>query len=42
MLFQGNYVGMTEAEMDKADKKELATKVENANDILYQVNKLKS
>merc|ERR1711992_318406 len=32
----GNYVGMTEAEMDKADKAELAAKVENAKNILYQ------
>ena len=29
---------MTEADMDKADKKELAAKVENAKNILYQVN----
>ena len=38
--FKGNYVGMTEAEMEKADKEELATKVENAKNILYQVRKL--
>ena len=31
---------MTEAEMEKADKKELAAKVENAKNILYQVKKL--
>ena len=31
---------MTEADMDKADKKELAAKVENAKNILYQVKKL--
>merc|ERR1712013_274314 len=29
-------VGMTEEEMDKADKAELAAKVENAKNILYQ------
>ena len=28
---------MTEAEMDSADPKELAAKVKNATDILYQV-----
>jgi len=27
---------MTEADMEKADKKELAAKVENAKNILYQ------
>jgi len=32
----GNYVGMTEDEMDKADKKELEAKVENARSILRQ------
>merc|ERR1712212_1245064 len=32
----GNYVGMTEEEMDKADKAELAAKVEKAKNILYQ------
>merc|ERR1712233_215068 len=32
----GNYVGMTEAEMDSADPKELAAKVKKAEDILYQ------
>merc|ERR1719293_212754 len=32
----GNYVGMTEAEMDAADPKELAAKVKKAADILYQ------
>merc|ERR1712121_254691 len=32
----GNYVGMTEDEMDKADKAEPAAKVENAKNILYQ------
>jgi phosphonoacetaldehyde hydrolase len=32
----GNYVGMTEAEMDAADPKELAAKVKKAEDILYQ------
>merc|ERR1719397_975421 len=32
----GNYLGMTEAEMDAADPKELAAKVKNATDILYQ------
>merc|ERR1719391_1273711 len=32
----GNYVGMTEDEMDKADKKELEAKVENAKSILRQ------
>ena len=36
---QGNYVGMTEAEMDAADPKELAAKVKKATDILYQVFK---
>ena len=30
-------MGMTEAEMDAADPKELAAKVKNATDILYQV-----
>ena len=30
---------MTEAEMDAADPKELATKVKKAEDILYQVRK---
>ena len=30
-------MGMTEDEMDKADKAELAAKVENAKNILYQV-----
>ena len=35
-------MGMTEADMDKADKKELAAKVENAKSILYQVKKLQS
>ena len=34
---QGNYVGMTEAEMDAADPKELAAKVAKATDILYKV-----
>ena len=38
---QGNYVGMTEAEMDKADKAELAAKVENAKNILCQVRREK-
>merc|ERR1712012_595790 len=32
----GNYVGMTEAEMDAADPKELAAKVAKATDILYK------
>jgi len=32
----GNYVAMTEAEMDKADKKELAAKIDNAKAILFQ------
>merc|ERR1711973_1022381 len=32
----GNYVGMTEEEMDKADPAELAAKVEKAKNILYQ------
>ena len=30
---------MTEEEMDKADKRELAAKVENAKNILYQVKR---
>ena len=34
---QGNYVGMTEAEMDAADPKELAAKVAKATEILYKV-----
>jgi len=32
----GNYVGMTEAEMEKCDKKVLADKIENARNILYK------
>jgi len=32
----GNYVAMTEEDMDKADPKELKKKVENAKDILYK------
>ena len=32
-------MGMTEEEMDKADKRELAAKVENAKNILYQVKR---
>ena len=34
---QGNYVGMTEAEMEKMDKKELAAKIEHATNLMYQV-----
>ena len=30
-------MGMTEAEMDKADKKELVAKIENAKEILFKV-----
>merc|ERR1711862_1067597 len=33
----GNYVGMTEAEMEKCDKKVLADKIENARNILYRL-----
>merc|ERR1712121_220905 len=32
----GNYVGLTEDQMEKADQKELAEKVENARNILYK------
>jgi len=32
----GNYVGMTEAEMEECDKKVLADKIQNARDILYK------
>merc|ERR1711936_244722 len=32
----GNYVGMTEEDMEKADKEELAAKIDKARDILYQ------
>ena len=38
---QGNYVGMTEAEMDAADPKELAAKVAKATEILYKVSFLR-
>jgi len=32
----GNYVGMTEVEMEKCDKKVLSDKIQNARDILYK------
>ena len=34
---QGNYVGMTEAEMEKCDTVQLEKKIENARNILYKV-----
>ena len=33
-VFQGNYVGLTEEDMDKMDPKELEAKVEKARKIL--------
>ena len=35
---QGNYVGMTEAEMEKCDPVQLEKKIENARNILYKVD----
>ena len=37
MTSQGNYVGMTEAEMERADPRELSSKIDNARNILYKV-----
>ena len=34
IIYQGNYVGLTEADMDKMDPKELEAKVEKARKIL--------
>ena len=34
---QGNYVGMTEAEMERCDPVKLEKKIENARNILYKV-----